>query len=859
MADETIIDSLSIELLSNSRQATGEIDKLIASLDSIKARVAKKSASLRQGLSTLNKAMSEVPNSDKVDDLKRATDALKSLEGVKISSTIAKNISELGRIKDFDVPNDVVSKFGKLSEGLRQLEGIKISGIGTAINAVGKIPNITESLDDAKIEAFGEKMDKLADKMTNLSIKAEPVATVLRGLGRESVEATPKVESLAQSLSKLLNKLRTWGSAFIAGVKSAVTFLEDRIDWDSITARFDRSFGEYAESEYRYIEKLSELMDINKQQFMQYESTFASMLQGLGVEFENSTKMARGYTEMAYDIWARYNDRESAQSFEQVSQAISSAIAGQTRALKSLGITITDNQMQLVAYQNGITTSVSNMTEAQKSELRYMTILKSLSDQGVIGTYISELNTAEGLLRTTKQSLSSLTQELGSLFLPLLRKILPYVQLAVRWIRELIQAVAGLFGIEIQTVDWSKQKNGISGVGTALDDAADSAKKLKDYTMSFDELNIINPSSGTGTGSAVSGSSLGLDLNSVWDEALFEQISNKVDELETKFSGLKTIAMNAIPAILGIIGAIKLFTAFLDAMQFVNDLRASLLIFNGTAALTVIEVGLVIAGVSLLVYGLVEFIRTGTLSEQTMELVQFGLLLIGAAMSRLTGGPIPLLIAAVAAMALSIAFHIDEIKDKFDWLKSKISDIGDGMKLGIANWLYERLLNIQEFVNEAIGIFNWFISKINGLFGTSIRSIELASFANGFYDKYVAEQERKMQQKKYSNDFASAISKYAPKKANGGIVPTGQMFIAREAGPELVGNIGGRTAVANNNQIVEAVSNGVYRAVVAAMRENQNSGGNYNFYLDGKEIHANVKKRDKEQGTTIFTNGPITV
>ena len=48
MADETIIDSLSIELLSNSRQATGEIDKLIASLDSIKARVAKKSASLRQ-------------------------------------------------------------------------------------------------------------------------------------------------------------------------------------------------------------------------------------------------------------------------------------------------------------------------------------------------------------------------------------------------------------------------------------------------------------------------------------------------------------------------------------------------------------------------------------------------------------------------------------------------------------------------------------------------------------------------------------------------------------------------------------------------------------------------------------------
>jgi hypothetical protein len=45
----------------------------------------------------------------------------------------------------------------------------------------------------------------------------------------------------------------------------------------------------------------------------------------------------------------------------------------------------------------------------------------------------------------------------------------------------------------------------------------------------------------------------------------------------------------------------------------------------------------------------------------------------------------------------------------------------------------------------------------------------------------------------------------------------GQMFIAREAGPELVGSIGRRTAVANNDQIVESVSRGVYQAVVQAM------------------------------------------
>ena len=56
-----------------------------------------------------------------------------------------------------------------------------------------------------------------------------------------------------------------------------------------------------------------------------------------------------------------------------------------------------------------------------------------------------------------------------------------------------------------------------------------------------------------------------------------------------------------------------------------------------------------------------------------------------------------------------------------------------------------------------------------------------------------------------------------PKYGDGGLPPTGQMFVAREAGPEMVGSIGSRTAVANNDQIVEAVSRGVYQAVASAM------------------------------------------
>lgn len=73
--------------------------------------------------------------------------------------------------------------------------------------------------------------------------------------------------------------------------------------------------------------------------------------------------------------------------------------------------------------------------------------------------------------------------------------------------------------------------------------------------------------------------------------------------------------------------------------------------------------------------------------------------------------------------------------------------------------------------------------------------------------------------------------------ANGGFPEKGSLFIANEAGAEMVGSMGGRTAVANNDQIVEGIRAGVYDAVTAAMA---NGGQSVNVYLDGKQISGTV-------------------
>lgn len=100
-----------------------------------------------------------------------------------------------------------------------------------------------------------------------------------------------------------------------------------------------------------------------------------------------------------------------------------------------------------------------------------------------------------------------------------------------------------------------------------------------------------------------------------------------------------------------------------------------------------------------------------------------------------------------------------------------------------------------------------------------------------------------------SNVVKPKFSHTVGRFASGGFVTSGDLFMAREAGPEFVGSIGGRTAVANNDQIVEAVSDGVYRAVAPLVSGIGKS--DTRVYLDGREITAGQNRRNRMYGAAL--------
>ena len=234
-------------------------------------------------------------------------------------------------------------------------------------------------------------------------------------------------------------------------------------------------------------------MEINPQQFMQYSSIYANMLEGFGVATKDATQMAMGYAELTYDIWAGYNDIYK--SYADAADAVKSAIAGEVEPIRKAGFTIIESTLEQTAANHGLQISLENATEAQKSYLRYLALVEQGHSQNLIGTYAKEMNTAEGVMRTFAQQTKSLAQAFGSLLLPVLVKIMPYFQAFVDVLTEGVHLMADLFGVEIQTVDFSASSDSASKLESSISDATDAVKEFKRQTIGIDELNILKENS----------------------------------------------------------------------------------------------------------------------------------------------------------------------------------------------------------------------------------------------------------------------------------------------------------------------------------------------------------------------------
>lgn len=588
MADNVEIQGLEFQIQENSAGAvTGlnNLKKALSGLKTVSVGSANNLSKTATGIRELTNALKGLNTGDASQKINRLATALAALGNLSsflsTTNSIVKLNSALTQLKWTDG-----DKLASLANGLRPLSELDKAHLTSFINQLGKLPGVINELEKADIDKFTRQMKDLSAAMKPFADEMQKVSNGFSAFPSKIQRIIASTNRYNGTVNKAASGTRAWSEA-LAGIKlSTVIYASNRIgaviaeymyeasEWEGIMYRFGRAFGEEAEENYKWILKLNSELQINVQKFMQYASIYGTMLKGFGVAQKDAAAMAMNYTELTYDIWAGYNDIYK--TFEDAAIAVRSAIAGEVEPIRRAGFTIVDSQLKITAANYGIAYSTQSASEELKSYLRYLTLIDQARAQDLIGTYAREMTTAEGLMRTLRQQLASLSQAFGSFLLPALVKVLPYVQAFVELIGEAIAALAQLFGIDLKPVDFSSGVNaGAAGAGAMadnLEDASGAAKKLKQYTAGFDELNVFDPnqgSGGAGIGAGGGGSLEGMfDIDKLWDESIFNSINSQVDELKEK---LKDVLATVTSIAAGIL-AWKVAKDFLTALKLLKEL-----------------------------------------------------------------------------------------------------------------------------------------------------------------------------------------------------------------------------------------------------------------------------------------------
>lgn len=574
MADNVEIQGLEFQIVNDSTQAVAGLQNLINTLNRLKTATNGGATGLSktaQGIRELSNSLKGLNSGDASQKITRLTNALTALSqvgNVKISSSIANQLTAintaLAGLKWTDG-----DKLTSLANGLHPLSELGKANMTTFINQLSKLPKVIEDLEVTDIDKFTQQMTALAAAM-------KPFADEMQKVSNGFSAFPSKIQKLITSTEKYnasARKATSTTGQFTSGLKAlnvaavAITFrkighfiaqaVTESNKYQEDLNLFTVALGQYAAEAQNYAEKVSDVMGIDPAQWLRNQGVFNTLLTGFGDTAERAQLMSQNLTQLGYDISSFFNV-----SIEDAMQKLQSGISGELEPLRRLGYDLSQARLEQTALNLGIKESVANMTQAEKAELRYYAIMTQVTTAQ--GDMARTLEAPANQLRILQAQLTQAARAIGNIFIPALNAILPYAIAVVQVIREIANALANLAGFKLTEVDYSGVNSAAVGAGSLadnLDDAAGAAKKLKQYTAGFDELNVVAPNTGSGSGAGAGGAG-GFDFDLPTYDFLGDAVQTRIGEIqkmiEDTLAEITTIVsgfMLAVGAILVVTGA----------------------------------------------------------------------------------------------------------------------------------------------------------------------------------------------------------------------------------------------------------------------------------------------------------------
>lgn len=572
MADNVEIQGLEFQIVNDSTQAVTGLQNLINTLNRLKTATNGGATGLSktaQGIRELSNSLKGLNSGDASQKITRLTNALTALSqvgNVKISSSIANQLTAINTALTGLKWTDG-DKLTSLANGLRPLSELGKANMTTFINQLSKLPKVIEDLEAADIDKFTQQMTALAAAM-------KPFADEMQKVSNGFSAFPSKIQKLITSTEKYnasARKATTTTGKFTSGLKAlnvaavAITFrkighfiaqaVTESNKYQEDLNLFTVALGQYADEAKEYAEYVSDIMGIDPAQWLRNQGIFNTLLTGFGDTAERAQLMSQNLTQLGYNISSFFNI-----SIEDAMQKLQSGISGELEPLRRLGYDLSQAKLQQTALNLGIKESVANMTQAEKAELRYYAIMTQVTTAQ--GDMARTLEAPANQLRILQAQLTQAARAIGNIFIPALNAILPYAIAVVQVIREIANALANLAGFKLTEVDYSGVNSAAVGAGSLadnLDDAAGAAKKLKQYTAGFDELNVFAPNTGSGSGAGAGGAG-GFDFDLPTYDFLGDAVQTRIGEIKKMIEDTLAEITTIVSGFMLAVGAILVVT-----------------------------------------------------------------------------------------------------------------------------------------------------------------------------------------------------------------------------------------------------------------------------------------------------------
>lgn len=817
-----------------------------------------------------------VSSSKVVDDIGNLIKKLNQLESLNKNiketfTSINKLSNGLVKMQKLDFQN-INSQFAKVSESTRKLNedlsNIKDPKYGEVATQLNRIANALRKFDDLQnvnFDKMGQSFEKINVAITPFLTNLKESESALKEMNstlraitptkvnkaekamKELGNATEKTNTKASKTNKLLsnifnlNKLYWLRNYTKNAVRSLANVVMASVNLEETLNKFQVSFGEFSDKATKFANKLTYAFNQSTESIMNYMSTFNSMLKGLGgIDNETAYNLSQTLTQLALDYSSLFNV-----SVDRAMNAFQSVLSGQIRTIRSTsGIDVSETAIYQMYRELGGTKSVRQLSQLEKRLLRIYAVEKQMVQLGAVGDLAKTVDSVSNNIKQIQETAKELYRWIGLIARTKLDGLIKNLLSAMLTLKEMAKAYAKTLGLSDKEYEQQSGKSAMESLVESTDEAIEKTKELQGL-LSFDKFEVLNKSSSSEESS---------------DALMIEKAMSKLSE---DLSNVKSVARKTADEWLKWLGYVEVVDEATGETNWeLQKGRTNLSDIIGKIKV----VGKLLLGSA--IFGALLKIGTKIAEIKKAFTALSGTKAIGA----LVGGgssvlaPIAIIAGVITAMTLLYKSY-EPFRQKVDKMFEQWKRLFKEVKAffnNLGNLLRPIWVTIKPFVQFLLDkVFYYTIiqplERTAKILADGFAEInKMFTDWNGFWNDIKQDILNffiKLEKLKPSNwgqtllegtnnviDWLKNLTKGIGIGgfATGGFPTKGQLFFANEAGPELVGNIGGNTAVANNDMIVTAIEEASYRGFMRAM---SNSNGNMNVQLDFKNVNDSAIAR----------------